>query len=121
VEAIVLGPAEGERLSVAGDQIVFKAEAADTGGALGLIEYTAAADSAGPPLHLHREMSETFFVLEGTHTFSNQTSDPVRFLALMAPGGFERYFKELAAAFGDGPPDPTVAREVAASYDIEPA
>ena len=35
-DPIVLGPGEGESITLAGNTIVFKAEAANTGGALGL-------------------------------------------------------------------------------------
>jgi mannose-6-phosphate isomerase-like protein (cupin superfamily) len=91
-------------------------------------------------------MTDMFFVLEGTltmrlgeetieagqgtfilvppktvHTFSNPGDEPVRFLSLVAPGGFEQYFKQLAEELGDAPFDPEVAGRVSAAYDIETA
>jgi len=53
VEPIVRQPGEGVSITLAGNTIVFKAEAADTGGALGLVEYTAAPGFSGPPPHVH--------------------------------------------------------------------
>jgi mannose-6-phosphate isomerase-like protein (cupin superfamily) len=146
MEAIVRGPGQGDVLEVAGNRVEFKAEAHETGGALGLVDYTAAAGFPGPPPHIHREMTDMFFVLEGTltlrvgeetleagpgtfamvppgtvHTFSNPGSEPVRFLSLVSPGGFERYFRDLAAAVGDGPLNPAVVGPIVARYDVEPA
>jgi mannose-6-phosphate isomerase-like protein (cupin superfamily) len=34
------------------------------------------------------------------HTFSNPTSEPVRFLVVCSPGGWEHFFRAVAA--GDG-------------------
>jgi len=87
-----------------------------------LLEYIAPPLFAGPPLHWHKVTNEAFYVLEGImtfrmgeevfkgtpgamvyiptgvlHTFSNQEEAPARFLTFLYPGGFEEYFKELAA------------------------
>jgi mannose-6-phosphate isomerase-like protein (cupin superfamily) len=48
------------------------------------------------------------------HTFSNPTDAPLRLLNLYVPGGFERFFRERAAAT----PDPT---ELTSRYDWERA
>jgi mannose-6-phosphate isomerase-like protein (cupin superfamily) len=53
------------------------------------------------------------------HTFSNPGSEPVRYLSLMAPGGFEQYFLEVKEALGGGPPDPAVMAQLMSKYDIE--
>ena len=146
MDPIVVRPGEGEKVNVGGNEVVFLSESEKTGGALGLVDYTAAPGFPGPPPHRHREITDMFFVLEGTltfrvgdetleagpgtfvavppgtvHTFSNQGSEPARFLGLVSPGGFEQYFKELAGAVGDGPIDPEVAGKISARYDIEPA
>jgi glyoxylate utilization-related uncharacterized protein len=60
------------------------------------------------------------FVPPGTvHTFSNTSDEVVRVLNLMAPGGFEQYLKEAAAAIGEGPPNPAAMAEIASRYDFE--
>jgi mannose-6-phosphate isomerase-like protein (cupin superfamily) len=86
-------------------------------------------------------MVDSFYVLEGTltvdlgdrrveagpgsyalvppgnvHTFSNPGDEPVRILNVMAPGGLERYLKEVAAM--GGPPDPELLARIASRYDF---
>jgi mannose-6-phosphate isomerase-like protein (cupin superfamily) len=144
VKPVLLGPGEGEALSVAGNDIVFKAGAVDTGGAFGFLEYTAAAGFPGPPAHVHRKMVEAFYVLEGEltmrledetvtaragsfvlvppgtpHTFSNPGSEPVTFLGVFTPAGFEQYFKDLTGLIAGGPIDPAAVAEVASAYDVQ--
>lgn len=93
-----------------------KARAADTGGALGLVE-ASLYRGFGPPLHVHRREDEAFYVIEGeirfrqgedefvadpgtwvwgprdiAHTFMVE-SDTARALILVTPGGFERMFE----------------------------
>ena len=124
-----------EAVEVSGNRIAFLADAEETGGALGAIEFTAPQAFAGPPAHIHRGFHDIVVVLEGTgevqlgdtvervgpsafvsaspgiaHTFSNPTAAPLRFLNLYAPGGFERFFRERAAA-----PD----AELTSRYDWE--
>ena len=86
----------------------------------------------GPPLHLHREQDDTFFVLEGVlavqvgddvfdlgpgdfatvppgvpHTFANIRKDqpPVRAINLMTPGGLDKQFRDMAS-MGEAASDP---------------
>jgi mannose-6-phosphate isomerase-like protein (cupin superfamily) len=146
MQTIVLQPGEGERLEIGGGAITIKADAAGTGGLFGYLEYEAPPDWPGPPPHQHRQTTELFQVLEGeltmevdgevvpapagallvvapgtAHKFSNTSAQPVRFLVMVAPGGLEGYFRELAQAIGDGPIDPAVAAALIAKYDFEPA
>lgn len=141
---IVLRPGEGDAVTLMGNTLVFKAEAADTGGSFGLVEYTAVPGFAGPPLHVHRETIDVFIVLEGelalrlgdetvpapagsfvlvppgtAHTFSNPGTEPARFLGLQTPGGFEQYFRDLAQVLGEGPPDSDELARLLAGYDFE--
>jgi mannose-6-phosphate isomerase-like protein (cupin superfamily) len=146
MDPIVLRPGEGEKLDIAGNELVFKARPEETGGAYVLTDYTAGPGFPGPPPHRHREMTDAFFVLEGTltlslgeetieappgsfvlvppgtaHTFSNPRDEPVRFLNLNSPPGFEQYFRDLAEALSGGALDPAVVAEIAQKYDIESA
>ena len=97
----------------------------------------------GPTPHVHREMTDMFFVLEGTltvrlgdeeheagpgsfvlappgivHTFANRSEAPARVLNVQSPGGLEQYLKEVAAE--GGVPDPARMAELAAKYDFVP-
>jgi len=87
---------------------------------------------SGPPLHVHREQDDTFFVLEGVltvqtgdelvdlgpgdfatvppgiaHTFDNIRKDqpPVKVINLMTPGGFDAQFRDMAL-LGEAARDP---------------
>ena len=125
-----------------GGSINVRVRSEDTDGTFGLIEQVVPAGFPGPPLHVHPEFEETFYVIEGRiavrvgdeaheagpgsvavvprgtpHTFANPTDRPVRMLVLVTPGGFERYFEALAAAVtergGYPPAEELVAMSIA--------
>jgi mannose-6-phosphate isomerase-like protein (cupin superfamily) len=113
--------ADAELIEVAGNRIrIITARASQL-----VCDYTAAPLFPGPPLHIHPGFDETYLVLEGRlqvserdkrrelepgmaayvdgtvpHTFANPTAEPVRFLSICSPGGFEHFFRAVAA--GDG-------------------
>ena len=95
-----------------------------TGGGFGLIEHDLPSRQLGSPIHTHEREDEYSFVLIGQltaqvgdtiliagpgelivkprgipHAFWNARSEPVRFLEMICPGGFEEYFFEMAAPF----------------------
>jgi len=102
-----------------------------TKGRLAVMENRVAAGFAGPPLHVHPDFDETFYVLEGEltfqvgderltapagtlafapgetpHAFANLSGTAARVLLLCTPAGFEPYFARLAAERqGIDPPD----------------
>jgi oxalate decarboxylase/phosphoglucose isomerase-like protein (cupin superfamily) len=98
----------------------------------------------GPPWHAHGYTTDTFYVLEGTlhmtvgdsesdapagsyilvppgvmHLFANTSDDPVRFLNINAPGGWEKYLRDLADAMRSGtmPGTPDFA-QIVTNYDF---
>lgn len=140
------GPGEGENLPIGASEISIKVGKEQTGGTLFLSETTIEPGFGGPPLHVHHELHDMFYVLEGTltvqvgerrseagpgsflcvrpetpHTFANLSDAPVRFLNFNTPGGFEQYMRELGAAFAgaDGPPAPEQIGAIASNYDVE--
>jgi quercetin dioxygenase-like cupin family protein len=104
-----------------------------TKGRLAVMENRVSADFAGPPLHVHPDFDEAFYVLEGElifqlgderltaaagtlvfapgetpHTYANHSGKEARVLLLCTPAGFERYFDRLAARYsGAEPPEPS--------------
>jgi mannose-6-phosphate isomerase-like protein (cupin superfamily) len=144
--AIVRGPGEGEVLDGT-SRLVFKAEGDDGDGTVFVGESTLAAGFPGPPPHRHERHLDSFYVLEGTltvllgdreveaeagsfaavppgvrHTFSNRSDGEVRVLNVMAPGGFERYLKEIWGPTAPGEaPDPALVAQITPRYDIFPA
>ncbi len=144
MEAVVLLPGQGESIKAGASTAVMKATAETTGGAFSMSESTFPAGVAGPPPHAHSHTTDTFYVLEGTlhvivgdreidapvgsyilvppgvmHTFSNTSNEPVRFLNINAPGGWENYLRDLADAMRSGtmPGSPEFAR-IVAKYDF---
>jgi mannose-6-phosphate isomerase-like protein (cupin superfamily) len=88
----------------------------DSAGAVGIVEVTAPPHWDGPRLH-HHAFDEAFYVLEGRptfqlgdeivergpgdvvfaprdaiHTLANLGDEPIRYLLVCTPGGFERRF-----------------------------
>jgi uncharacterized cupin superfamily protein len=95
-----------------------------TGGVFGLVEHDLPPGQLGSPIHTHEREDEYSFVLSGRltaqvgdqvlqagpgeliaktrgipHAFWNAGTEPVRFLEMISPAGFEEYFFELAAPF----------------------
>jgi quercetin dioxygenase-like cupin family protein len=121
-----------------GALMTIHAEAADTNGKFALIECVT-APGCEPPLHIHRQEDEMFYVIEGrlkvfrgneelllgpgdsgflprnvAHTFKI-LSKQARFLAYITPAGFEEYFRTIGRPAQDltpeeNPPTPDFAR-----------
>jgi mannose-6-phosphate isomerase-like protein (cupin superfamily) len=143
-DGVVLQPGKGRILSGLGSVITFKAVSEATGGRYSLVEYYAAPNFQGPPPHIHPDVEEAFYILEGEfairlgvdtirapvgtfvliprgtiHTFSNPGDQPARFLVIVSPGGFERYFEELAPLVGEhGYPPPEVMKALGEKYNF---
>jgi quercetin dioxygenase-like cupin family protein len=125
-----------------------KARAADTRGALGLVE-ASLYRGFGPPLHVHRREDEAIYVIEGKirfrqgeeefvagpgswvwgprgvpHTFKVE-SEEARALILVTPGGFERMFEVGGVPVSDSaePPaqeyDPEEAVAISGQFEFE--
>ena len=131
-----------------GSLMRIKARAADTAGALGLVEATFPRDF-GPPLHVHSREDEAFYILDGEISFRQGDeeftagagtwvwgprgvphafkvrSEQARALVLVTPGGFERMFETAGtpARGGERPPeqpyDPEAAIAVAQEFAFE--
>jgi mannose-6-phosphate isomerase-like protein (cupin superfamily) len=140
----VFQPGEGERHAVgAGSATTVKAPSEATAGRFFVSETELAAGFPGPPPHVHDELVDSFYVLEGTldlivgderltlcaggyacvlpgtrHTFANSSGRPVRFLNINAPGGFEHYMRDLARASAEGDLTSQRIGEIASRYDV---
>jgi quercetin dioxygenase-like cupin family protein len=130
-EAFIRLRGEGLPIHVGGNEVTIKISSGDTGGAYTVFEgWTQPLQ--GPPLHLHREQDESWYVLEGEyrfevdgqeiyaregdtvfaprgsrHTFMNVGTRPGRVLTTVVPGGLDVFFEELERATPHGTiPDP---------------
>lgn len=120
-----------------------------TGGAVAVVENRLPAHWGGPPLH-HHDFDEAFYVLEGEltiqlgealhrfgpgevafaprgahHTLANLAAAPARYVLVITPAGFERYFDRLAAEAAGTEPPPEAAKgypeTVVVGPQIDPA
>jgi quercetin dioxygenase-like cupin family protein len=116
----------GSKLFVVGNEVTVKIASRDTGGAFAVVE-DVSPPQAGPPLHLHYDQDEWWYVLEGEylfevdgqqikattgatvfasrgtrHTFQNVGQKPGRMLVTVVPGGLDVFFGELSAMFPAG-------------------
>ena len=127
----VVQPGEGDRGELApGVGVIFKIDGADAGGALSIVEHTFAVGALVPP-HLHTLEDEYSIVLEGeigfrsedqeavlgaggyivkprreVHAMWNAGSVPARMIEVIAPAGFERFFRDFVAITAERAPTP---------------
>lgn len=117
----------------------------DSEGRLAVIETAVPAGFGGPPLHVHPEFDEAFYVLEGEltyqlrdeliaagpgtfaiaqrgvpHTFANLSGETARHLILCSPAGFERYFMRMAAERAGVPPPPEAEGPIPETRHVGP-
>jgi mannose-6-phosphate isomerase-like protein (cupin superfamily) len=121
LSAYALDPDAGERLVFGNATILVRASAEATGGAFSLFEEVP--PMVDTPLHVHEREDELFYVLEGEHVIqvgeeefhagprafvfaprgvphAQRRVEPGkgRLLVQTVPGGFDGFFRELAAA-----------------------
>lgn len=65
-EAYALGPGEGRAIELGPFAMTVKATAEETGGVVSVLEAEEPPDF-GPPMHLHHDADEAFYVLDGEY------------------------------------------------------
>jgi mannose-6-phosphate isomerase-like protein (cupin superfamily) len=141
---LVVDPDEGEVLVRGGFGVVAKVGGAPTGGSFAVVEHPLAPGVLAAPPHTHANEDELSFVIEGRmgaligedvieaaagayvfkprgvpHTFWNPGPTPARVLEIIAPAGFETYFRELGQILAvPGPPDIPRMMGLAARYGL---
>lgn len=138
----VLGPGEGRTIDVGSFGVKVLAGGEQTGGAFALIETEESVAGGGPPLHVHRDAAESFYVVEGEylmhldgrdfacpagsfiyvprglpHTFKVTTAGS-RKLNLYTPAAMEGYFDDLAEALNRGVDEDGLGK-IAARYAMD--
>ena len=136
-----VGPQEGEYTQLPGTGVRYMIWTEESGGGFSLVEHPIAPRTLVAPLHRHSREDEYSFVLEGRmgavlgdevvhaeqgdlvfkprdqwHTFWNAGDEPCRILEIIAPGGFEHFFREMGE-LGEAPPEQM--GELAARYGLE--
>jgi quercetin dioxygenase-like cupin family protein len=140
----VLGPTEGETVTLLALGVRFMVDAQATQGAFSLVEHPLPPRALGSPIHTHRNEDEYSYVLEGRvgvqlgddvvvagpgdlvfkprgvpHAFWNAGDEPARLLELISPAGFENYFRELAPLLASALPDEAAIADVVARYELD--
>jgi quercetin dioxygenase-like cupin family protein len=122
-KSLLLQPGEGRGYDLGAIKAVFKADGGETSAAYSISEWQLAPRALGPGAHSHDE-DDIFFVTEGQvsfligehwqqvgkggfvlaaggtlHDFRNDTDEPVGFLNISVPGGFEPMMPSIAEWF----------------------
>ena len=119
----------------------------DGGTPYSLTKWDMQVGAQGPPIHIHHQTDEGFYVMAGhvgfvldgvttygkpgthvmvpkghSHSFWNAGVRPAKCLLIISPPGFEQYFRELAAQLGDINTQEgsiEVRKKLSEKYDIE--
>ena len=140
--AFVRRPGDGRAIDLGNFEMSLKASGDETGGAFALLEAAEPANF-GPPLHIHTNAAEAFYVLEGEylifleeHEYSCPAGSfifipagtrhgfrvggsPSRKLNLYTPAAMVGYFDELGAAIRNGEARPDRLDEIAVRHGME--
>ena len=146
MSATIYEPGEGIRtIDLAGTTVTSKADGTTTGDAFVVAETTIVPGGFEPPLHLHREIAESLYLLSGrldlqvggerriagpgtfvsippgiAHTMSVAGEEPVRMLMILSnPARATQMFEVMEQMFANGPPDPETAGQLLAQLDME--
>jgi len=115
----------------------------EAGNRFSLVEHPMSPRALAAPLHLHEREDEYSFVLEGRmgallgddvveagpgdlvfkprnqwHTFWNAGDEPCRILEIIAPAGFEQFFRELSDMGGAITADPDELTAIGDRYGL---
>jgi len=133
----IVQPGEGRLLDLGNFEAVVLADQQGTAGAFSVLQTQGEPPGFGPPLHVHRDAAEAFYVLEGTyqmhledrraicgpgsfvyvpsnvaHTFIVVSDEPGKKLNLFSPAAMVGFFEELADAEANGTPTPELLSEI---------
>ncbi len=143
-QAFIVQPDEGRLLDLGNFEAVVLATGVQTSGEFTLLQTQSEPPDFGPPLHIHRDAAEAFYVLEGEylvyvedhqelcppgtfvyvprntpHTFKVVSTVPGRKLNLFSPAAMIGFFEELAAAEAAGQATPDLLDAIAARNNVD--
>jgi mannose-6-phosphate isomerase-like protein (cupin superfamily) len=119
-------PKDGDSFDFGGLGVHWKIEGLETGQRFSVVHHPMVPHALAAPLHRHHNEDEYSYVIEGTlgalrgetvvtagpgtwvfkprgewHTFWNAGDTRCQIIEVISPAGFENYFREVAAAWGD--------------------
>ncbi|MDQ2081109.1 cupin domain-containing protein [Xanthobacteraceae bacterium Astr-EGSB] len=140
----ILGPHDGAAGFLGTIGVRWLIDAKDSGDHFALVEHPMAPRALAAPLHRHSREDEYSFVLEGQlgallgddvvyaspgdlvfkpraqwHTFWNAGHTPARILEIIAPAGFETFFREVVAQGGVTRIPPADFSDLCDAYGLE--
>jgi mannose-6-phosphate isomerase-like protein (cupin superfamily) len=137
-----LGPGEGRVIDLGDFGVTVKASDSDTGGVVSVIE-NVEPPGFGPPIHIHHDCAEAFYVLEGEYVMTLEDREmvcpagsfifipqgarhgfrvgdvPSRKLNFYFPGSMIGYFDDLASALRRTDVTEAELAEIAATHAME--
>ena len=140
--AFVIGPGEGRSIDLGNFSMSVKATGDDTSSAFALLE-AAEPPGFGPPMHIHHDAAEAFYVLAGEYVIFIEGQEficpagsfvyipiglrhgfrvgevPSRKLNLYSPAAMVGYFDELSAAITADDADPARLDAIASRHGME--
>lgn len=140
--AFALGPGEGRFVDLGDFGMTVKASEADTGGVVSVLE-AEEPPGFGPPIHVHHDCAEAFYVLEGEYVMSLEDREvvcpagsfifipqgarhgfrvadvPSRKLNFYFPASMIGYFDELATALRRDDLDEDELAAIASAHAME--
>lgn len=142
--AKIVSPSEGAEGFLGSIGVRFMIDGHETAEGFSLVEHPMSPRALAAPLHLHTREDEYSFVLEGRmgallgddvveagpgdlvfkprnqwHTFWNAGDEPCRILEIIAPAGFENFFRELSGMGGVTQADPETLAELSQRYGLQ--
>ena len=142
--AKVVGPGEGKAGFLGSIGVRFMIDGDEAGDRFSLVEHPMSPRALAAPLHRHTREDEYSYVLQGRmgallgddvveagpgdlvfkprdqwHTFWNAGDEPCRILEIIAPAGFEDFFRELDGLGGAIAADPEELARLNARYGLE--
>lgn len=116
----------GESFDFGGMSVNWKIDGPATGNRFSVVHHPIAPHALAAPLHFHHNEDEYSYVIKGKlgallgddvvtadegtwvfkprrqwHTFWNPGETPCEIIEVISPAGFENYFREVAAVWGD--------------------
>lgn len=142
-EPFVVRPGEGRLLDLGNFEAVVLADSPATSGAFTVLQTQREPPDFGPPMHVHRDAAEAFYVLEGTylmfvedrqepcppgtfvyvppnvqHTFKVVSQEPGKKLNIFSPAAMVGFFEELAEAEANGIATPELLSHISERYEM---
>lgn len=140
----VIRTTDGRQGWLGGLGVRFMIPGADTGGRFAMVEHPLEPHALAAPMHRHTQEDEFSYVLRGRvgaslggqivvgsagdliykprgqwHTFWNAGDDEASLLEIIAPAGFEEYFRELMDLGAVGKPAAEQIAPIAQRYALE--